>query len=82
MTHAQGPAGQPARTRCQVVERGWIGKKGQGLPFAVIEAIPETGRTHQIRLHLAHVGLPVLGDALYGGQGGRATRACACTRRN
>jgi len=28
----------------------------------------ETGRTHQIRVHLAHVGLPVLGDPLYGGR--------------
>ncbi len=70
------PAGQPARTRCQVVERGWIGKKGQGLPFAVIEAIPETGRTHQIRLHLAHVGLPVIGDALYGERAAAYPRLC------
>ncbi len=59
-----------------MVERGWIGKKGQGLPFAVIEAIPETGRTHQIRLHLAHVGLPVLGDFLYGGPAAGFPRLC------
>ena len=64
ITTRKDPAGQPARTRCRVVERGWIGKKSEGRPFAVIEAIPETGRTHQIRLHLAHVGLPVIGDAL------------------
>jgi len=76
VTTAKDPAGQPARTRCRVVDRGWIGKKGQGLPFAVIEAIPETGRTHQIRLHLAHVGLPVLGDALYGGNAGVFPRLC------
>lgn len=33
--------------------------------YAVIHASPQTGRTHQIRLHLAHVGFPVLGDKLY-----------------
>jgi 23S rRNA (cytosine1962-C5)-methyltransferase len=76
ITTRKDPAGQPARTRCQVVERGWIGKKGQGLPFAVIEAIPETGRTHQIRLHLAHAGFPVLGDTLYGGKTGAFPRLC------
>ncbi len=76
VTTRKDPAGQPARTRCRVVDKGWIGKRGQGLPFAVIEAIPETGRTHQIRLHLAHVGLPVLGDALYGGMAAAFPRLC------
>ena len=32
----------------------------------MIEARPTTGRTHQIRVHLAAAGLPILGDALYG----------------
>jgi len=36
--------------------------------FASILAKPKTGRTHQIRLHLAHVGCPVLCDRLYGGR--------------
>jgi 23S rRNA pseudouridine1911/1915/1917 synthase len=36
--------------------------------FALILARPKTGRTHQIRLHLAHVGCPVLCDRLYGGR--------------
>jgi 23S rRNA pseudouridine1911/1915/1917 synthase len=35
--------------------------------FSVLEVIPKTGRTHQIRIHLSHIGHPVLGDALYNG---------------
>jgi RluA family pseudouridine synthase len=36
--------------------------------YALLEAIPRTGRTHQIRAHLAAARLPILGDELYGGQ--------------
>lgn len=32
----------------------------------LVEAIPMTGRTHQIRVHLAHAGLPIVGDKMYG----------------
>jgi RluA family pseudouridine synthase len=39
-----------------------------------IEAIPKTGRTHQIRVHLAEYGLPILGDDLYGKREGIAPR--------
>ena len=35
-------------------------------PFSLLQARLETGRTHQIRVHLAHQGMPVLGDPLYG----------------
>jgi 23S rRNA pseudouridine1911/1915/1917 synthase len=35
--------------------------------FAAVKVLPKTGRTHQIRVHLAHIGCPVLCDKLYGG---------------
>ena len=41
--------------------------KGTGLPAAALmECRLETGRTHQIRVHLAHIGAPLIGDATYG----------------
>jgi 23S rRNA pseudouridine1911/1915/1917 synthase len=36
--------------------------------FAMVRVLPKTGRTHQIRLHLAHIGCPVLCDKLYSGR--------------
>lgn len=38
--------------------------------FSLLEIIIETGRTHQIRVHMAHIGHPVAGDRLYGPQAG------------
>ena len=37
--------------------------------FSAVEARPITGRTHQIRVHFAHIGLPLVGDYLYGKEG-------------
>lgn len=37
-----------------------------GQNYSLIECRPETGRMHQIRVHLAHAGHPILGDAIYG----------------
>ena len=34
--------------------------------ISIVEAIPETGRTHQLRVHFAHIGHPILGDDVYG----------------
>lgn len=40
--------------------------------FSLVEVMPETGRTHQIRVHFAHIGHPVVGDQVYGGGRKRA----------
>jgi len=52
-------SGKPARTLFQVI--------GEGGGVTAIEAKPLTGRTHQIRVHLAHSGFPIIGDESYGG---------------
>ena len=58
------PTSRPAQTFYEVSER--FGG------YAALRIVPKTGRTHQIRVHLAHIGCPVLCDKLYGG---RATLA-------
>jgi 23S rRNA pseudouridine1911/1915/1917 synthase len=56
----RGEPARPALTRWRVRER---------FPRAsLLEVELETGRQHQVRIHLAHVGLPVLGDEVYGGK--------------
>jgi 23S rRNA pseudouridine1911/1915/1917 synthase len=52
-------AGRPSQTRFRVLARA------RGL--ALVECELLTGRTHQIRVHLSHLGAPILGDTLYGG---------------
>lgn len=53
------PKGKLARTRCKVLERN--GDR------ALLELLPETGRTHQLRVQLGSRGLPILGDTAYAG---------------
>ncbi|MBV8978776.1 MAG: RluA family pseudouridine synthase [Alphaproteobacteria bacterium] len=48
-----------------------------GEEFAFVAARPLTGRTHQIRVHLASLGTPIVGDFKYGGQGARGKGAIA-----
>lgn len=50
--------GTPARTEVRVLHRG--------AGWTWVEARPETGRLHQIRVHLKAAGLPILGDKIYG----------------
>ena len=54
--------GKPSLTR-------WRAKAAlPGIGATHLELAPRTGRTHQLRVHLAHIGHPILGDALYGNE--------------
>ncbi len=57
-------SGREAITHWQVLER-FVGPDGKPLA-SLIECQLETGRTHQIRVHLAHIGHPLIGDSTYG----------------
>lgn len=59
------PEGAPARTSFQVQQR-LTADDPAGTRFSVIRAIPQTGRTHQIRVHLSSLGHPIVGDKIYG----------------
>jgi 23S rRNA pseudouridine955/2504/2580 synthase len=59
--HVDEKDGSPARTRYRVIERA-------GNRAAWVELQPYTGRTHQLRVHLAAIGHPIVGDGKYGGQ--------------
>lgn len=43
--------------------------KNKNREYSLIEAVPKTGRTHQIRIHLSEKGFPIVGDKLYGKEG-------------
>jgi 23S rRNA pseudouridine1911/1915/1917 synthase len=45
-----------------------------GHAFTWLDVAPETGRKHQIRIHLAHIGHPIVGDKIYGGDEQRYLR--------
>jgi 23S rRNA pseudouridine1911/1915/1917 synthase len=75
------PGGRTAVTRYQT-RQFLYNLHGAREPYTYAEAWPATGRTHQIRVHLAHIGHPVVGDYLYGGgRGGRRRgQGIACPR--
>ena len=59
--HVDEESGQAARTRYRVIERA-------GNRAAWVELQPHTGRTHQLRVHMAAIGHPIVGDGKYAGQ--------------
>jgi len=58
--HVSEHEGQPSRSRYKVIERA-------GNRAAWVELQPLTGRTHQLRVHMAAIGHPIVGDGKYGG---------------
>ena len=61
MAVSEHPSARAARTDYE--------KLAEGPKISLIACVPHTGRTHQIRVHLKHLGFPILGDPLYGQRG-------------
>ncbi|TDQ89557.1 RluA family pseudouridine synthase [Paraburkholderia silvatlantica] len=71
MAVVKGASGKPARTHFRRIDKTlWHNQ-----PVSAIHCDLETGRTHQIRVHCAHVGHPLLGDPVYGHARGKRSVA-------
>lgn len=65
-TFLPDPNGREATTEYEVI--------GQNDRFSLVELKPRTGRTHQLRIHMAHIGTPILGDTVYNPKSPKADR--------
>jgi 23S rRNA pseudouridine1911/1915/1917 synthase len=72
--------GRSAVTHYRVLARSEVACEGRSFPYSVLDVSLETGRTHQIRLHMAHLGHPVLGDVTYGRRPAEFWRSLGITR--
>ncbi len=66
------PDGAPSHTDYEVLRRSAFRRDPPDsatppIPFTLLHVEPRTGRKHQIRIHLAHLGHPIIGDKIYGG---------------
>lgn len=69
MAVSDAPGAREAITTFRVLERFEAGRRDDG--YALLECHLYTGRTHQIRVHMRHIGHPLVGDPLYGRGDGR-----------
>lgn len=69
---AVDPAGKPARTHWRTLGTFAL---PDGASATLVRLVLDTGRTHQIRLHMAHLGHPLVGDAFYGTASAHLARA-------
>lgn len=58
------PGGKSAKTKYRVLKRAILDSE----EYTLVEIKPETGRTHQIRVHFQYLGYPIFGDKIYGGK--------------
>lgn len=66
--HRVGVNGKSALTRYEVVATNGT--------FSLVRLYPTTGRTHQLRIHMAYIGTPIVGDSLYGSAKSPIGRLC------
>jgi tRNA pseudouridine32 synthase / 23S rRNA pseudouridine746 synthase len=83
---------KPSHTEFHIMAREWLGSDGTivacddtnsagalSLPVTRVLLIPHTGRTHQLRVHMAALGYPILGDPAYGLHGEADSRGGCCS---
>ncbi len=75
MAVSDAPGAREAITTFTTLERFEAGRRDEG--YSLLECHLYTGRTHQIRVHMRHIGHPVVGDQLYGRGDERANRGLA-----